>query len=117
MEEWSIDVLPGEVLRWAQEDAAQKHPRLWVRAGREYSLQEGPFDRVTADDDVNLVEAIGVLEMSPMGKKDGWTLLVRAKGTAELRPAGEGAARRAASCRRHAGIRRPAPRSRARSPR
>lgn len=90
MEEWSIDVLPGEVLRWAREDAAEQHPRLWVRAGREYAVEQGDLPRVSEDDDVNLVEALGVLEISPIGGQAGWTLLVRAEGTAELRPADEG---------------------------
>ena len=90
MEEWSIDVLPGEVLRWAREDAARKSPRLWVRTGREYAIENAKFPRISEEDDVNLVEAIGILEISPLGLQDGWTLLVRATGSAELRPASEG---------------------------
>jgi len=90
MEEWSIDVLPGQILRWAREDAAARHPRLWVRAGREYAVKSDDFARISDDDDVNLVETLGVLEVSPIGGKDGWTLLLRAQGTEELRPAGEG---------------------------
>jgi ABC-type phosphonate transport system ATPase subunit len=31
MDEYSVDVLPGEVLAWVREDAGRKSPRLWVR--------------------------------------------------------------------------------------
>jgi hypothetical protein len=90
MEEWSVDVLPGQVLQWAREDATEKHPRLWVRVGREFALEQRDLAGVSEDDDVNLVETLGVLEISPVGGQAGWTLLVRVEGTAELRPAGEG---------------------------
>lgn len=90
MEEWSIDVLPGQILRWVREDATRKQPSLWVRVGREYDTREGSFASVSEEDDVNLISALGVLEISPLGGQAGWMLLVRAEGTAELRPADEG---------------------------
>lgn len=90
MEEFSVDVLPGEVLRWVREDASQKRPRLWVRAAREYRVGSDGAPRSSAEDDVNLISATGTLEISPQGGRGGWTLQLRAEGTAELRPASEG---------------------------
>jgi len=90
MEELSVDVLPSEILRWVREDAGEKHPHLWVRASREYRADNGGVPRISEEDDVNLVSATGTLEISPQRGPGGWTLQLRAEGTAELRPASEG---------------------------
>jgi hypothetical protein len=90
MEEYSVDLLPGQILQWVREDAQRKHPSLWVRGSREYEAAEGAVPRIADDDDVNVVNAAAVLEISPQGKAGGWTLQLRAAGTAELRAPAEG---------------------------
>ena len=60
MEEYSVDILPGEVLRWVREDAARKTPRLWVRASKEYQAEPG-FGRERA--------RIGEEELAPVAER------------------------------------------------
>ena len=90
MEEYSVDLLPGQILRWVREDAQRKHPSLWVRGSREYEVADGAVPRISDDDDVNVINAAAVIEISPQGKAAGWTLQLRAAGTAELRAPEEG---------------------------
>jgi hypothetical protein len=90
MDEFSVDVLPGDILRWLREDAAQEHPSLWVRASREYQVEQDTIPRAAEEDDLNIVNATGLLEISPQGGAGGWTLQLRAEGTAELRSPAEG---------------------------
>jgi hypothetical protein len=61
-----------------------------VRASREYELGDEAIPRISEEDDVNVVGATALLEISPQGEAGGWTLQLRAAGTAELRPAAEG---------------------------
>ena len=89
MEEYAVDVLPGQVLQWVREDARRKPPRLWVRASKHFEADAEDAAR-SGEDDVSLVTATGTLEISPQRGRRGWTLQVSAIGTAELRPSAEG---------------------------
>jgi hypothetical protein len=90
MEEYTVDILPGEVLRWVREDAARTAPSLWVRASKEYQVEPG-FDRERArigEEEVAPVAVNGIVEISPQGG-GGWTLQIRAEDSVGLRPSGE----------------------------
>lgn len=69
MDEYSVDLLPEEVLDWVRKDAAKKTPRLLVQASKEYRV-ETDFDREGAgigpDDDVALITARGVMSVFPL---------------------------------------------------
>jgi hypothetical protein len=86
MPEYEVDVLPGEVLQWIREDSRRKPQRLWVRASKEFRLEDESVAARTGEDELDLVAATGLLEISPQGGRGGWTLQLRAEGTAELRP-------------------------------
>lgn len=91
MDEYAVDLLPAEVLRWVRADAERTAPQLWVRASKTYAA-ETEFDReiygVGDDDDVRLVSIEGLLEISPQGGADGWTLALRAEDVVGLVPGG-----------------------------
>jgi hypothetical protein len=92
MDEYSVDVLPGEVLGWVREDAARKSPRLWVRAAKSYWIDEvstGESARPAEGDDVSPVMVRGVMEISPQGGRGGWTLQLVAQDSVGLREDGE----------------------------
>ena len=91
MDEHTVDILPGEMLRWVREDGARQTPRLWVRASKEYQVEPG-FERQSArigEDEVMPVTVKGVMEISPQRGRRGWTLQIRAEDSVGLRPAGE----------------------------
>ncbi len=91
MDEYAVDLLPAEVLNWVRADAERTAPQLWVRASKTYSA-ETDFDRemygVGEGDDVALVCVEGLLEISPQGPADGWTLQFRAEDVVGLVPGG-----------------------------
>lgn len=91
MTEYAVDVLPGEVLAWAREDAARKAPRLRVRASMEYQADAAfARDAEAADeDDIEAVTVSGVLEVSPRRGRHAWTLEVRGEDSVGLRASGE----------------------------
>jgi hypothetical protein len=94
MDEYSVDVLPGEVLAWVRADAARKSPRLWVRAAKSYWIDEvspGESARPAEGDDVSPVMARGVMEISPQRGRGGWTLQLVAQDSVGLREDGEDA--------------------------
>lgn len=89
MEEYAIDVLPGEVMRWARLDAKRGAPQLWVKASKQY-IVETDFDRAACgigdDEDLALVSVHGLLELSPQHGLGGWTLQLRADDVMGLIP-------------------------------
>lgn len=89
MDEYAVDVLPAEALRWARADAERAAPQLWVRASKSFSA-ETDFDRgkygVGDEDDVKLVSVEGLLEISPQGTQDGWTLELRVEDVIGMLP-------------------------------
>ena len=91
MEEYAVDILPGEIVDWAREDARKKTPRLFVRASREYAT-EADFDRtefgIGEGEEVTLVSVHGLLEVSPREHPGGWTLQLRAEDVVGLFPSG-----------------------------
>jgi hypothetical protein len=91
MDEYEVDLLPGEVLRWVREDARKKTPRLFARASKEYAT-ETDFDRVAygigEGEDVTLVSVHGLLEITPRQGPGGWTLQLRAEDVVGLYPSG-----------------------------
>lgn len=96
MEEYALDVLPGEVIPWARSAARSETPELSVHASKEYQL-ELDFDRedygIGAGDDLSLVTVTGRLTMTPAGAADGWVLELRARDSVGLLPAEEGGQR------------------------
>jgi hypothetical protein len=75
-----------------REDAARKSPRLWVRAAKNYWIDEvapGESARPAEGDDVSPVMVRGVMEMSPQRGRGGWTLQVVAQDSVGLREEGE----------------------------
>jgi len=91
MDEYAVDILPGDVLRWLRLDAGKSAPSLWVRASKEYTL-DTDFDRqaygLSEEDDLSLVSAHGLLEVSPQYGPGGWTLQLRAEDVVGLLPVG-----------------------------
>jgi len=91
MAEYSVDLLPGEVLQLVRADAQRKTPELRVRASKEYTL-ETDFDRtafgIGEDEDATLVSVHGLLEVSPQHEPGGWTLQLRADDVVGLLPTG-----------------------------
>jgi hypothetical protein len=91
MDEYEVDILPGEVLSWVREDARKKAPLLYARASREYAT-ETDFDRtefgIGEGEDVTLVSVHGLLEVSPRQAPGGWTLQLRAEDVVGLFPSG-----------------------------
>jgi len=91
MDEHAVDLLPGDVVRWARMDAQQSTPEFWVQASKQYTA-ETDFDRtayrIGADVDVALVSVHGLLEVSPRHEPGGWTLQLRADDVVGLLPSG-----------------------------
>jgi hypothetical protein len=89
MEEYDVDILPGEICEWLREDAQLPVPLLNVSISKHYSV-ETDFDRqeygISAADEVALVNACGILELGPRGGGRGWTLQVRAEDSVGLTP-------------------------------
>ena len=81
MDEYAVDVLPGDVLRWARADAAQSAPQFWIQASRQFTA-DTDFDReeygIGEEEDLVLVSVYGLLELSPRHEPGGWTLQLRA---------------------------------------
>lgn len=92
MEEYAVDVLPGEVIPWARSAARSESPEFSVRAFKEYQL-EWDFDRedygIGAGDGLSLATVTGRLTMTPAGGGDGWVLELRARESVGLLPADE----------------------------
>lgn len=88
MDEYTVDILPGEVLDWVREDAEKKTPHLLVRASKEYSV-ETDFDREDAgigdEDDVALVTERDVLTVTPQRGRRGWVLRLDARDSIGLK--------------------------------
>lgn len=89
MDEHGLDLLPGLILQWVREDGRRKVPRLWVRASKEYLEEPEALPPRAREEDINLVTAIGILEVSPQYGNGGWALQVRVQGSVELRPTGQ----------------------------
>ena len=81
MDEYAIDVFPGEALRWARADAAQSTPQFWIQASKQYAT-DVDYDRneygIGEDEDLVPVSVHGLLEISPRHEPSGWTLQLRA---------------------------------------
>jgi hypothetical protein len=93
MDEYAVDVMPGDVLALARADARQTAPQFWVQASKQYSV-ETDFDREEygigeAEDDLALVSVHGLFELSPRHEPGGWTLQLRADDDIGLIPSGE----------------------------
>jgi hypothetical protein len=94
MDEYAVDVLPDEVLQWARADERREPQQLWVRASKEYRVDQTAVDEEaiaarTGEDDLGLVAVEGVLELSPQYGPRDWILRVRAETTIEQRQAGD----------------------------
>lgn len=90
MDEYAVDILPGEVLAWVREDAGRKEPRLWVRASKEYEMDNDyvrQSDRI-GEEEVETIIVRGLMEISPRQGR-GWTLQLAAEDSVGLRAAGE----------------------------
>ena len=89
MEEYTVDLLPEELLGWIREDAAKRTPRFDVRISKEWNT-EADFDReafgIGEDDDLELVSVNGVMEISPRRGRGGWKLILRAEDVVGLLP-------------------------------
>jgi hypothetical protein len=95
MDEYSVDVLPGEVLAWVRADVARMVPRLSVRAAKSYWIDEvssGESAKPAEGDDVSPVMVRGVMELTPQQGCRGWTLQLVAQDSVGLREDGEDAA-------------------------
>jgi hypothetical protein len=92
MDEYDVDVLPGEVCQWLCEDAQLPVPLLNVTISKHYNI-ETDFDRqqygIGAADDLGLVTAFGVLELGSRVGGHGWTLQLRVETTVGLTSADE----------------------------
>jgi hypothetical protein len=91
MEEYAVDIEPGEVLQWVHADASRKAPSLWVRTSKEYQV-DPEFDCDAAgigEEDVVPAVVRGLMEIEPKRGQHGWTLQVRAEDSIGLRPVGE----------------------------
>jgi len=91
MDEYEVDILPGELLGWVREDARRKMPRLSVRASKDYWVDTGAAGEMgrVGEDDIAPVIVRGVMEVSPQRGRRGWTLQVAAEDSVGLRPTGE----------------------------
>lgn len=89
MDEYDVDVLADEALRWARADARREAPQLSIRAYRASRAEDGAVAAQTGEEDLNLVAVEGVLELSPRYGPRDWTLRLRVEGTVEPRPAGD----------------------------
>ena len=91
MDEYEVDLLPGEVVGWLRADAERAAPQLWVRASKTY-VAETDFDRETygvgEGDDLALVRVEGLLEISPQGERGDWTLQLRVEDVVGVLPGG-----------------------------
>lgn len=91
MDEYAVDLLPDDVVRWARMDVQQSTPEFWVQASKQYTA-ETDFDRtvyrIGPDEDVALVSVHGLLEISPRHGPGGWTLQLRADDVVGLLPSG-----------------------------
>lgn len=92
MEEYAVDVLPGEIIPWARAAMLDETPVFTVRASREYQV-ERDFDReehrLGEGEDISLVTVTGRLTMAPAGDGRDWMLELRAQESLGLVPAGD----------------------------
>jgi hypothetical protein len=90
MDEYSVDLLPGEILAWIRADAVRKRPRLWVHASKVYEVESAPgSEDDMAGDDLSDLTVRGILELSPQ-HRSGWRLEIRAEDSVGLSGAGDG---------------------------
>lgn len=91
MDQYEVDILPGEVLGWVRDDAGRKTPRLGVRVSKEYWVDTEHTREISriGEEDIAPVIARGVMEISPQGKRVGWTLQVSAEDSVAVRSASE----------------------------
>jgi len=80
MEEYAVDVLPGELIPWARAASRDDTPAFTVQASKEYRA-EADFSRAEygEGDDLSLVTVIGRLTMAPAGDGRDWILELRAQ--------------------------------------
>jgi hypothetical protein len=89
IDEYAVDVRPGEVLQWLRDDAGRKQPSLLASASKEYRI-ETDFDHgaagIGAEDDLALVTATGMMAVTPLRGRRGWVLQLRAEDSIGLKP-------------------------------
>lgn len=81
MPDYAVDILPGEILCWIEEDAKRSERRLLVSASQDYSAQDATEDesKRLEENDLVHVGASGLLELRPVSGSHGWTLQLRAE--------------------------------------
>lgn len=92
MDEYPLEIPPGEVLAWVRADRRRKTPLLWVRASKRYEVEPdetGALAQVGEDQEAVAVVVSGLMEISPRRGAGGWTLQISASDPEGLRPRGE----------------------------
>jgi hypothetical protein len=94
MDEYAVDILPGELLPWIREDAERKSPQLWIRAAKTYGAaidyDSGAVGLADADnEDITPVSVVGLMEVTPQARPGGWTLQVRAEDSETIPPSSD----------------------------
>ena len=83
--EYDLDISTGHLVQWLKKHlAASTEPMLEVSVRRTFTAETIAEDAadVTKDDEVSLMTAIGVLEVSPAGNSHGkWLLRMRVEDT------------------------------------
>ena len=92
MDEYAVDVLPGEVIPWARSAVRDRTPAFAVRAFKEYQV-ERDYDAaeygIGEGEDLSLVTVTGSLTLSPTGEGQDWVLELRARDSVGLVSAGD----------------------------
>ncbi len=82
MEEYPIDVLPEQIVRWLGDEQRRDPHAFHVSATREFvdtGIKDFEANGVGADTDVDSVTAVGIVEVCPAQEPKGWQLRIRAE--------------------------------------
>lgn len=82
METYPLDIAAKQIVRWLMDEERSEPRGLQISASRSYLREEVPTpqERGLGDEereDLTEVTAVGVLEVAPHHKTDGWLLRVR----------------------------------------
>jgi hypothetical protein len=84
METYSVDVPAEQIIRWLLDEQRSEHHDLQISASRSYQLEPIPSSQQERRrlgqeevEDLTEVIAVGILEVAPLHKKEGWLLRIR----------------------------------------
>jgi len=84
METYPVEVAAEQVVRWLIDEQRSGHYELQITASRSYLLEKIPSSQQQRRrlgeeevEDLTEVTAVGILEVEPLHKKEGWLLRIR----------------------------------------